>query len=105
MAKIFGIFLIFILASCSYSPILDENDKYLSTSKEKIDKDIANCEAKAENYLKGRKMKKVGKAAIRKGAIGSIFGFGIGLFTGGGAERLIAAMFNNRHSFVAQRRS
>lgn len=91
MKKLFSVILIFLVASCNYSPILDENKKLLKTPKKIVDKDIADCTTKAEGYLKDRKLEKIGKAALRKGAIGSIFGFGIGILTGGGAKGVAMA--------------
>ena len=82
MKRVIYLSLIWLLVSCSYSPILDENDKYLATPKETIDKDIEDCTARAENYLKGRKLKRAGKEAVRGGAVGAVTGAVYGAFTG-----------------------
>ena len=82
MKNILSVTLIFLILSCSYSPILDENVKYRNTPEEIVERDIDNCTQRAENYLKGRKMKRAGKAAVRKGAIGAFFGAIFGIFTG-----------------------
>ena len=82
MKRLLSILAVFSLLSCSYSPVLDENQKYLSTSKEQSDKDIQSCISRAENYLGGRKMKRAGKEAVRQGAVGDFFGAIFGIFTG-----------------------
>ncbi len=77
MKKIFSVLLIFAVVSCSYRPVLDDNYKYQNTPKDQSEADIDECIKKGDEFLKGRKMKKAGKEAVRKGAIGAFFG---GLF-------------------------
>lgn len=82
MKRILIIVLVSIFTSCSYSPILDENDKYINSSQEDIDTDIDNCTKRADNHLEGLKMKRAGKVAARQSVAGAFFGAIIGLFTG-----------------------
>ena len=88
MKKIFSIFLIFVIFSCSYKPILDENYKYKNTPKEQSEADVDECIKRADNYLKGRKLKKAGKEAVRSGATGAIVGGAIGIVFGGTGRAL-----------------
>lgn len=88
MKKILSILFIFTLISCSYNPILDENYKYKNTSQEESQGDIDECMTRADNHLKGRKLKKAGKEAVRKGATGAIIGGAMGLVFGGTGRAL-----------------
>lgn len=88
MKKILSISVIFILISCSYKPILDDNYKYLNTPQEKTEKTIENCEKRAKNHLKGIKARRAGKEAVRKGAIGTFFGSIFGFLIGGNVSSL-----------------
>lgn len=87
--KIFSALIFSLLVfSCSYEPILDENQKYRMTPQDQIDEDIKQCKERADNHLKGRKLKKVGKQAVRGGATGAIVGGALGLFLGGTGKTL-----------------
>ena len=89
MKNIFSILIIFTLISCSYRPILDDNYKYRATPKEQHESDIDECIAKAEKHLKGRKLKKAGKEAVRKGATGAFIGGLFGFLVGGDTGALV----------------
>ncbi len=90
MKKIFSVlFISLLISSCSYEPVLDENQKYRITPQEQIDEDIEKCMERADNHLKGRKLKKAGKEAVRKGGIGAFIGGVFGFLVGGDSGGLV----------------
>lgn len=73
------IFLVTLLSIClfscaSYRPIIDQNQKYLTTSKEESDKKIDQCLKEADEYLKEAKRRRIAKEAGRKAVIGAVIG-------------------------------
>lgn len=89
MRKIFSALILSLLVfSCSYEPILDENQKYRMTPQDQIDEDVKQCKERADNHLKGRKLKRAGKQAVRSSATGAIVGGALGLFLGGSGRAL-----------------
>lgn len=92
MKKILAIVLIFALFSCSYSPILGPTDRYLSSSKEESQKDIDECTAQSEEYLKGVKQERALKEGARGAGWGSILGGIFGFLVGGDTKGLITGV-------------
>ncbi len=71
-----------ILSSCSYHPILDQNEKFLKTQEAQVKNDVADCEKKADEYLKQYKARRLAKETGRSAAWGGIFGAIFGLIFG-----------------------
>jgi uncharacterized protein YcfJ len=79
---IITIFTALSLASCSYRPILDQNEKYYQVGEKKAESDIDACKKNADDYLKKYKASRAGKEAVRSGIWGTLIGAGLGLFLG-----------------------
>jgi outer membrane lipoprotein SlyB len=70
------------LVACASKPTLYPNDKLKSVGKEAAQKDVDQCIADAEEYLKSGKGKQIAKGAGAGAAIGAAVGVVSGLFTG-----------------------
>jgi len=77
------------LISCSYRPILDPHGKYLEVGEKQADADIDLCKKEADDYFDKIKMERAGKEAVRKGAIGTVLGAGLGFLFGGNTRSLL----------------
>ncbi len=90
MSRIIVIFLTsFALLSCSsYKPILDQNEKYFQVGKEDAQKDIDQCVAAGDEYLKQYKTQRALKEAGRKAVIGAVIGTTVGFLFGGNVRSL-----------------
>jgi outer membrane lipoprotein SlyB len=76
------------LVSCTYKPILDQNEKYLATNREDIDRDINYCSKEADDYLKQYKAQRAAKAAVRQGVVGGAIGAATGAIFGRGIKSI-----------------
>ncbi len=74
MRKLLSLALLLLLFSCSYKPIFENNQKYLTAGKEKADADFQICNKLSKDYLDQYKARRVAKQAVRKGVIGAITG-------------------------------
>ncbi|MBU6338690.1 MAG: hypothetical protein KGQ36_01790 [Rickettsiales bacterium] len=90
--EILIISLLITTLSCSYRPILDQNDRYLQSNKEENDQNIERCTNEADDYLKQYKARRAAKEAARKGAIGAIFGGIFGFVVGGDSKALLKGL-------------
>jgi len=72
-----------LLSSCSYKPILDQNEKYFQSGKEVTQQDIDKCVAAGDAYLKEYKARRAAKEAGRKAVIGAVIGSVTGFLFGG----------------------
>ena len=77
-----------LLSSCSYKPILDQNDKYFQVGKEYAQQDIDKCMADGDAYLKEYKLRRAAKEAGRKAVIGAVIGGVTGFLFGGNIRSL-----------------
>lgn len=84
--------LLSLLASCSYRPILDQNNKYLQVGEEAAQGSIDECTQKADAYLKQYKAKRAGKEAVRSGVTGAIFGTIFGLIFGNSTKAVMSGL-------------
>ncbi len=82
MSKILLIVIVLFLAACASKPQLYPNQKLKTVGKEAAKKDIDQCIADAEEYLKSSKGKNIVKGAGAGAAIGGAMGAVGGLFTG-----------------------
>ncbi len=82
--KIFCIFLlIFSLTSCaSYKPILDQNEKFLTSDESERQKEINICKSEADEYLDKLKVERAAREAGRKAVIGGVVGAAVGALSG-----------------------
>ncbi len=71
-----------LLFSCSYRPIFNPNEKYLSSGKEKADQDFEKCRKEAKEYLDQYKVKRAAKQAARNAAVTSVTGAVVGAIYG-----------------------
>lgn len=74
--------LLLLVVSCASKPQLYPNQKFKSAGKEVAKKDIDQCMADSEAYLKSSKGKQVAKGAGAGAAIGAAMGAVGGMFTG-----------------------
>lgn len=74
--------ILFLIISCASKPQLYPNQKYKSAGKEVASKDIDQCMADADAYLKSSKGKQVAKGAGAGAAIGAAMGAVSGMFSG-----------------------
>ena len=81
-----------LISSCSYRPILDQNDRYLESGDEDAEQAINDCTKKADAYLKKFKAKRIAKETGRKSVIGGIFGGIFGFLFGGNTTSLITGL-------------
>lgn len=85
--------LVIILFSCaSYSPIFDNNKKFIEVGSKVANKDFENCKEEAEDYLKEYKLKKASNEARRKALIGGLFGGLWGLVSGNSTQSIIRGL-------------
>ena len=82
MPKILPILGILFLTACASKPQLYPNHKLKTVGKEAAKKDIDQCIADADEYLKSSKGKNITKGAGAGAAIGGAMGAVGGLFTG-----------------------
>lgn len=82
MKILISLVVILALASCSYRPILDPNEKYLASGKEQADKEVDQCLVEGKEFLKGYKLSRAGKEGLRSGAIGAGVGAASGAIFG-----------------------
>ena len=76
-------FLIFLIASCvSYKPILDQNDKFLSSDETQREQEIKSCKNAADEYLDKIKLEKAAREARRKAIVGGVVGAAVGIISG-----------------------
>jgi len=81
--------ILFSLVSCvTYQPILDQNEKYLVTPKEKTDSDIKVCRKEAEDYLDQYKARRAAKATARQAVVGGAIGAASGAIFGRGLKSI-----------------
>ena len=82
--KILCIFLlIFSLTSCaSYKPILDQNEKFLTSDEVERQKEISSCKSEADEYLDKLKTTRAAREAGRKAIIGGVVGTAVGALSG-----------------------
>ena len=79
--------LVVTLFSCaSYSPIFDNNKKFIDVGAKVANKDFAECKKEAENYLDQYKLKKATNEARRKAVVGGLLGGLGGLVFGNSAQ-------------------
>lgn len=84
MKKLTITLLIFAITSCaSYKPILDQNEKFLSTAEEQRQNEIALCKKEADEYLDKMKAERAAREAGRKAVIGGVVGTAVGALSGG----------------------
>ncbi len=74
--------IIFIFVSCASKPQLYPNNKLKSVGKDSAEKDVDQCMAGADDYLKSSKGKNIAKGAGAGAAIGAAMGAVAGMFTG-----------------------
>lgn len=86
---IIAIFSLLTLLSCSYKPILDQNEKYFRVGKEEAQKDVDKCVTDGDEYLKQYKLQRAAKEAARKAIIGAAVGAATGLIFGNNLKSLI----------------
>ena len=87
MKKLAISLLIFALLSCaSYKPILDQNEKFLSTADEQRQHEIAQCKKEADDYLDQIKAERAAREAGRNAIIGGVVGTAIGALSGKGLK-------------------
>ncbi len=79
MKNFLKIFIIFLLASCSYRPILDPHGKYKEVGAAQAQDDIDECDEEADDYLDQFKAERAAREAARKAIIGGVVGAGTGL--------------------------
>ncbi len=85
-----SLLLVVILFSCaSYSPIFDNNKKFIEVGPKVANKEFEECKKEAENYLNQYKLKKASNEARRKAIIGGIFGGLWGLVFGNSTQSII----------------
>lgn len=77
-----------LLSSCSYKPILDQNEKYFSVGQEEAQKDVNQCTKDADEYLKQYKLRRAAKEAGRKAVIGAVVGAATGFIFGNNLKSL-----------------
>ena len=82
MLKILLIVIVLLVAACASKPQLYPNQKLKTVGKEAAKKDIDQCIADADEYLKSSKGKNIAKGAGVGAAIGGAMGAVGGLFTG-----------------------
>ncbi len=82
MSKILFIIIVFFFVACASKPQLYPNQKLKTVGKEAAKKDIDQCIADADQYLKSSKGKNITKGAGAGAAIGGAMGAVGGLFTG-----------------------
>lgn len=82
MSKILLIVIVLLVAACASKPQLYPNQKLKTVGKEVAKKDIDQCIADADEYLKSSKGKNITKGAGAGAAIGGAMGAVGGLFTG-----------------------
>ncbi len=80
------------LISCSYRPILDQNEKYLQTGQTAAEEDINLCTTQADEYLKQYKAQRAAKEATRKGIAGAVIGGIFGFIFGNNAKSLLTGL-------------
>jgi len=79
-----------ILFSCaSYSPIFDNNKKFIDVGAKVANEDFTECKKEAENYLDQYKLKKATNEARRKAIVGGLFGGLFGLVFGNSAQSVV----------------
>ena len=83
------IFTSLALLSCSYKPILDQNEKYFQVGQEEAQKDVDKCTADGDEYLKQYKLQRAAKEAARKSVIGAVIGAATGFIFGNNLKSLI----------------
>ncbi len=89
MLRIFiALFASLTLLSCSYKPILDQNEKYFQVGQEEAQKDIDKCTADGDEYLKQYKAQRAMKEAGRKAVIGAVVGAATGFIFGNNLKSL-----------------
>lgn len=75
---------IFSQVSCTYKPILHEqNAKYKQVGKEQAEIDVDACKKEADDNIDKYRNERAGKEAVRKGTIGAIIGTVFGFLMGG----------------------
>lgn len=77
-----------LLSSCSYKPILDQNEKYFQVGQEESQKDIDQCTADGDEYLKQYKAQRAIKEAGRKALTGAVIGAATGFIFGNNLKSL-----------------
>ncbi|MBM5782206.1 MAG: cell envelope biogenesis protein OmpA [Pelagibacterales bacterium] len=80
------------LISCSYQPILDQNEKYLQTGQIEAEEDIKSCTNQAEQYLKQYKAQRAAKEAARQGITGAVIGGIFGFIFGNNTKSLLTGL-------------
>lgn len=89
MMRLLSIMALLILVSCASGPQLYPNQKYKSVGKEVAKKDIDQCMAESDEYLKSSKGKQVAKGAGAGAAVGAAMGAVSGMFTGNFGRGLV----------------
>jgi len=77
-----------LIFSCSYKPILNQNQHYIDTGEESAEAEIDRCDEEASTYLKKYKARRAAKQALRKGTWGALFGGVFGFLIGGNVNSL-----------------
>lgn len=77
------------LASCSYRPIFDLNEKYKIAGETQAQKDADLCIKEADDHLKESKKRRIVKEGGRQAVWGSVFGAIFGFLIGGDTQGLI----------------
>ena len=83
------LFILFFLASCASKPQLYPNQKLKAVGQEAAKKDVNQCIADADTYLKSSKGKQAAKGAGAGATIGAAMGAVGGMFTGNMGRGLI----------------
>ena len=81
-----------LISSCSYRPILDENERYLYSGEKEANHHIDDCTEKAEKHLKQYKAKRAIKEAGRKAVMGSVIGGIFGFIFGNTTKSLVTGI-------------
>ena len=75
-----------ILVGCASSPQLYPNKKYQEVGKDGAQKDVSDCQSKADDFVSSSKGKNVAEGAGVGGLIGGAAGAVAGIFGGGVAR-------------------
>ena len=74
--------LVLALCACAPKPVLYPNEKYNATPHEQVQADIADCRAKAKDFVKTHKAEIVAAHTGTGAAFGALMGLVFGAFTG-----------------------